>query len=57
MQNIKDYEHAAAALYDGGWRSYEKDQIREEYELDDEALEWILHYLREFEEDAANESN
>lgn len=39
----------AAALYDGGWRSTDRDEIIEEYELSEEDADRIVHHLITFE--------
>lgn len=37
---LKDVSSSAAALYDGGWKSADADQLRAEYDLtEDEAQE------------------
>ena len=47
---IKDVQSSAAALYDGGWRAADKEDLIEEYELTaDEAAE-ICELLQEYEE-------
>lgn len=40
----------AAAVYDGGWRSDDRDEIIEEYELSAEDADRIVQYLITFEE-------
>ena len=42
---LKDIEHSAAALYDGGWRSEDREQLRQEYHLSDEEAEEIAAAL------------
>lgn len=46
---MKDYESMAAALYDGGWRAEDRDQLKAEYDLSDEDLERIVDLLAEYE--------
>lgn len=46
---MKDYESMAAALYDGGWRADDKDQLKVEYDLSDEDLERITDLLATYE--------
>jgi hypothetical protein len=48
MAGIKDYESMAAALFDGGWRSEDGKELKEEYDLTDEELEKICELLHEF---------
>ncbi len=42
-------EDCAAALYDGGWRSTDKDEIKKEYNMDEEWAEAICEKLKEYE--------
>ena len=44
---------SAAALYDGGWRFEDKDQLVEEYELTEEETEKLCEILAELGKDAA----
>ena len=46
---MKDYESAAAALYDGGWRAEDKEQLKKEYDLTDEDAERIVDLLATYE--------
>ena len=46
---MKDYESMAAALYDGGWRADDKDQLKAEYDLTDEDAERIVDLLATYE--------
>ena len=46
---MKDYESIAAALYDGGWRAEDKDQLKAEYELTDDDVERIVNLLATYE--------
>ena len=45
----KDYESMAAALYDGGWRADDKDQLKVEYDLTDDDVERIVDLLAEYD--------
>lgn len=45
-----DILDAAAALYDGGWRSSDLDDLIEEYELTEEDAEKICEALDHMEE-------
>ena len=47
---FKDYESSAAALYDGGWRSEDKDQLMSEYDMTEEEADEVCEYLKRFEE-------
>ena len=42
-------EDSAAALYDGGWRSTDKEEIKKEYNMDEELAEAICEKLKEYE--------
>ena len=46
---LKDIESSAAALYDGGWRSEDKEQLISEYDLTEEEAEAICERLAAFE--------
>ena len=46
---MKDYGSMAAALYDGGWRAEDKEQLQAEYELTDDDVERIVNLLAEYE--------
>lgn len=48
---IKDYEMCAAALYDGGWRSEDKDHLIEQFGFSEYEVEKICYWLKEFELD------
>ena len=52
-KTIKGYMASAAALYDGGWRSDDKDQLVEEYDLTEEEVEQLCENLAELGKDAA----
>ena len=49
---IKDAEreYAAAALYDGGWRAADREQLIAEYELDADEADAICELLRIYED-------
>ena len=51
-QAMKDYLASAAALYDGGWRAEDKDQLVEEYELTEEEADKLCEILEELEKGA-----
>ena len=46
---MKDYGSMAAALYDGGWRADDKDQLKVEYDLTDDDVERIVDLLATYE--------
>ena len=46
---MKDYTASAAALYDGGWRAEDRDQLIEEYELTEEEADKICEILASYE--------
>lgn len=41
----------AEPLYDGGWRSNDRDQLAIEYGLDDEYLDWLTEGLQDIEDE------
>ena len=47
---LKDIESSAAALYDGGWRAEDRDQLIAEYNLDAEDADAICARLAEYTE-------
>lgn len=40
-----DYYFSSVSLYDGGWRSSDRDQLRLEYDLSDSDLDFICEIL------------
>jgi predicted transcriptional regulator len=56
-ERIKDIESSAAALYDGGWRATDRDELIEEYDLDPADADAICNYLQQYQENAAAEEN
>jgi len=46
---VKDYGSMAAALYDGGWRAEDKEQLQAEYDLTDDDVKRIVDLLAEYE--------
>ena len=46
---MKDYESMAAALYDGGWRAEDRDQLKAEYGLTDDDVERIVDLLATYD--------
>lgn len=47
---LKDVSSSAAALYDGGWRSGDVDQLRAEYDLSEEEAQELCNALADLEE-------
>ena len=47
---MKDIEMSAAALYDGGWRAEDKEQLMAEYDLSEAEATEICEWLKEYEE-------
>ena len=47
---MMDYQESAAALYDGGWRAEDKEQLMAEYNLTEAEATEICEGLKEFEE-------
>lgn len=46
---IADFYSSAAALYDGGWRAEDKEQLIEEYDLTEDEAERICYFLYGFD--------
>ena len=46
---IKDIESSAAALYDGGWRADDREELIAEYQLSEEEADAICEKLKEYE--------
>ena len=49
---MRDYGSMAAALYDGGWRAEDKEQLQAEYDLTDEDVEQIVDLLAAYDAQA-----
>ena len=47
---MMDYQESAAALYDGGWRAEDREQLISEYNLTEKEADEICEWLKEFEE-------
>ena len=45
---MMDYQASAAALYDGGWRAEDRDQLAAEYGLTGEEAAEICEWLEAF---------
>ena len=46
---LKDIESSAAALYDGGWRASDRDDLMTEYDLTMEEADAVCEKLAEYE--------
>lgn len=46
---MTDYRTCAAALYDGGWRAEDRDELISEYGLTEEEVNELCEILTEFE--------
>jgi hypothetical protein len=46
---LKDKQSSAAALYDGGWRSADKEQLISEYDLTAEEADSLCKELEKYE--------
>jgi len=46
---MKDISSSAAALYDGGWRASDKDQLIKEYQLTEDEAEKVCEELKKYE--------
>lgn len=46
---LKDVNTSAAALYDGGWRSTDAEQLMDEYDLTQDEADAICEELRMWE--------
>lgn len=44
-----EIENCATALYEEGWRSDDRDELKEEYNLDNEWTDAICKKLKEYE--------
>ena len=47
---MKDFDMSAAALYDGGWRAEDKEQLMAEYDLSEAEATEICEWLKKYEE-------
>lgn len=47
---MMDYRTSAAALYDGGWRAEDRDELIDEYNMSEEEADAICEILAEYEE-------
>lgn len=46
---MTDFETSAAALYDGGWRAADKEELIEEYDLTEEEATKLCELFEEYE--------
>lgn len=46
---LKDVESSAAALYDGGWRAADREQLMTEYDLTADEADAICAKLAEYD--------
>lgn len=46
---IEDVESSAAALYDGGWRSSDREELIAEYQFSEDEADAICEKLKEYE--------
>ena len=46
--NLKDLQASAAALYDGGWRAEDREELIDEYDLDETEVDEICNLLSIF---------
>lgn len=49
QNGLQDISESAAALFEGGWRAEDKDQLISEYQLTEEEAEQICNELKEME--------
>lgn len=49
---LKDVESSAAALYDGGWRSDDREDLISEYELTEDEADALCEELKRLEDSA-----
>ena len=54
---LKDIESSAAALYDGGWKAGDRDQLIAEYNLDAEDADAICERLAEYADRENNQED
>lgn len=49
---MTDYRSSAAALYDGGWRANDRDELIAEYHLTEEEADELCKILAEYDKEA-----
>lgn len=47
---MRDLEMSASALYDGGWRAEDKDELISEYQLTEQEADELVEKLAEYED-------
>lgn len=47
---MKDLEMSAAALYDGGWRAEDREELISEYQLTEQEADELVEKLAEYED-------
>jgi hypothetical protein len=52
---LKDLESTAAALFDGGWRAEDREQLKEEYDFTDDDLYLVCEKLADFTKQATTD--
>ena len=45
---MKDFENAAAALYDGGWRSGDREELIKEHHLTEDEADNVCAWLNKY---------
>ncbi|WP_455973610.1 hypothetical protein [Acidaminococcus intestini] len=50
MMNISELQQAASNLYDGGWRSTDREELIKEYQLTEDEADAIVELLEQYEE-------
>lgn len=51
MKNNSNTQSSAAALYDGGWRAKDRDELKAAYGLTDDEADDICECLESFEQE------
>lgn len=49
MTNTIELREIASNLFDGGWRSTDKDEIQSEYDFNDSEIEVVIEALLDYE--------
>ena len=56
LKDEAEFSTMAAALYDGGWRAEDRDDLKAEYDLTDEEADKICEYLKSYDEEEQREA-
>ena len=56
LKDEAEFSTMAAALYDGGWRAEDRDDLKAEYDLTDEKADKICEYLKSYDEEEQREA-